>query len=519
VIRIGQGLAALSIALSISSSVAAAEFISLEPSAVDIAVYRDRRVDTSDLLAGGSESSGLIMVTETRTLTIPAGRSEVIFRGVADLIVPQTAKLTGAPVDIVASNFDYDLMTPGAIVAKSVGKRVRLVRTNSLTGATTEIDGVLRSGPHGVTIETASGVEALHCSGDSEKLVFDRVPEGLADKPTLSMTLDAARTGSYQVRLSYLALGAEWSADYIATIHPDGKQLDLQGWITLVNHSRTAFVDAPIHVIAGELSRNKEETVPPEIEPEQLSFPCWEKRYPVYDMMPASSAMNELEDIVVTGMRRARMSELGDYKMYSLPGRTTLAANQSKQVQFLDRRAVPLERLYRIRVERGELDEPGEAAERLEAQVVLRVQNRTQSNLGLPLPAGNLVAMAKDATGRTLFSGEMPIGDTPKGLPVEFDVQQAIEVWAEAKVESVRSSQLADGRTRHRAAVAVTLVNDKSVAVDTELLQDLGLDEEHTSVRSEFPPHGTSGNAATWQVQLGPHERRTVKYTLELIVD
>ena len=60
--------------------------------------------------------------------------------------------------------------------------------------------------------------------------MFEQIPEGLSDKPTLSLKTEVPKAGRYKVRLSYLATGFNWSADYVAKPRPDGKTLDLEGW-------------------------------------------------------------------------------------------------------------------------------------------------------------------------------------------------------------------------------------------------------------------------------------------------
>ena len=51
--------------------------------------------------------------------------------------------------------------------------------------------------------------------------------------------------------------------------------------------------------------------------------------------------------MVVTAEKRSiDPRKLDDYKLYPLPEPTTLAAQQTKQVQFLDQSAIPFERLY-----------------------------------------------------------------------------------------------------------------------------------------------------------------------------
>ncbi|HAV49060.1 MAG TPA: hypothetical protein DCX75_02165, partial [Brevundimonas sp.] len=85
--------------------------------------------------------------------------------------------------------------------------------------------------------------------------------------------------------------------------------------------------------------------------------------------------------MVVTGSRIAEQGELGDYKIYTLPERTTVAARQTKQVRFLERRDVPVERIYRARID-GSSDLRSVTGP-LQTDIVLRLDNDADSALGL----------------------------------------------------------------------------------------------------------------------------------------
>src|SRR6185503_17225007 len=155
-----------------------------------------------------------------------AGRVTIAFRGVADTMVPQTAALTGLPGVLVERNEDFDLLTPGSLVAHSLGREVRVLTTGPGKARPTERSAVLRSGPDGVLLDFGGQVEALGCGGPPTRLVFDRAPPELSDKPTFSVLADVPKPGRYTVQLSYLATGFSWSADYLTHIRPDGKTLD-----------------------------------------------------------------------------------------------------------------------------------------------------------------------------------------------------------------------------------------------------------------------------------------------------
>ena len=71
------------------------------------------------------------------------------------------------------------------------------------------------------------------------------------------------------------------------------------------------------------------------------------------------SESSEVDEIIVTGSRVTRklaeQGELGDYKIYTLPEPTTVAARQTKQVRFLDQPSVTYERVYQVQAyDRGE---------------------------------------------------------------------------------------------------------------------------------------------------------------------
>ncbi|HJY39436.1 MAG TPA: hypothetical protein VJ299_18305, partial [Steroidobacteraceae bacterium] len=111
---------ALALALAFLPAVVLADVVSTAPDAVRVTIYRSPQTDVTPYADEEqydfdyADASGLVMVSETRTVEIPAGTSVIVFRGVADAIVPQTAALEGLPAAILESNFDYDLLTPGA---------------------------------------------------------------------------------------------------------------------------------------------------------------------------------------------------------------------------------------------------------------------------------------------------------------------------------------------------------------------------------------------------------------------
>lgn len=466
-------------------------------------------------------AKGLIQVTETRTVFLPAGRHTLRFDGVADALIPQSATVEGLPGALVERNYDYALLSPGTLVERSLGQTVKVVRTNRRTGRRTEEAATLRQGPEGVVLQTASGVEALGCSGGAEGLVFDTVPAGLSDKPALSTVVDVAAPTQATLTLSYLAIGVNWQADYVARIHPNGRTLDLTGWLTLVNASGTSFADAPTQAVAGRLSRVEVGVKRGQARP--IARNCWPmdtthrgRRLvhpepppapPMMMMAPAPMLEGGLQEVVVTGQRKlAEQSDLGDYKLYTLPEPVTVVARQTKQVAFLDQKDVAFQRLYVVQLDPwsdyDETDDPPAAT------VVLRLDNKPADGLGKPLPSGAL-AVFETAGGRPAFAGEQAMRDVPVGQPFDLAIGEAMDVRVRPRLVAEQDRR----QDRVRRVYEVDLANAKTIPIVAEVR--MATNRQGFKVVAEPMAHDMRDGAAAWRVTLPANGRKTLRLVVE----
>ncbi|WP_425999513.1 DUF4139 domain-containing protein [Caulobacter sp. DWR1-3-2b1] len=463
---------------------------------------------------------GLILVTETRTVTLPAGRHTLRFDAVADGLIPQSTAVDGLPGGMIERNYDYALLSLGTLLERSLNQQVGIVRTNAKTGRQTAESAIVRQGPNGVVLQTANGVEALGCSGGAERLVFDQIPAGLSNKPSLSTLIDVPTATTVKLTLSYLAIGVNWQADYVARIAPDGKTLDLTGWLTLVNSSGTSFVDAPTQTVAGALSR-----VPvniPKADTKAINRACWPMDTTTHGRSPpppappppppmmamAAPAGAAREEIVVTAQRTklAEQSDLGDYKLYTLPEPVTVAARQTKQVAFLDQKGVAFQRLYVVSVDPWNDYEDG--SDPVRPDVMLRLENKIANGLGKSLPAGALSVM-ETIGGRPAFAGEQAVRDVPVGEPLDLTIGQAMDVRARPRlVEDARP-----GKNRVRRTYEVDLSNAKTIPVTVELRQNP--DVPMFKVVAEPARHDIRQGQVAWRITLAPGETRTFRYAIE----
>jgi hypothetical protein len=348
------------------------------------------------------------------------------------------------------------------------------------------------------------------------------LPEGLRDTPTLSARIVSPQAGHYTVKLSYIATGLDWSADYIARIHRDGRTLDLSGWITLANFSETGFANAPVEVVAGIVATIGEDAP---VDPKYVTMntQCWptdvdwakiRSRFDVIvtgsramEMrMPPPPPAGTVETVAVTA-RRIAATRLGDYKLYALPERTALAAQETKQVQFLDQADVPFERFYTYVVEPA-----GDDSQNAEAASVLRLQNKESEGLGKPLPAGTVSVTSSDANGNAVLAGQQRINDTSVGLPLEIETGRAMNVRVERLVTK-RETTGSDKDKRTRLDYEIAIENDKTIPIAFELSHPLGDSGAH--IIDEDMPHTIKPAGATWTFALAPAQREVLHYTVE----
>ena len=502
------------------STPAAADVVSHAPDAVAVTVYRDHAATAASLRQEGDDGAGLAMIAETRAVDLPAGRTRISFEGVADAIIPASAALTGLPGRLVERNFDYDLLDPGSLIEKSLGQSVTIRRTDARTGKVSEEPATLRSGPDGVVAVTTSGVEALGCGAGPEALVFDHLPPGLADRPTLSVIVDAPHAGRYTLTLSYLTVRIDWSADYVARLSADGATLDLTGWLTLSNRSGASFANAPTSVVAGALARVPPDL--PDIAPKEVSPECWpmgttsdiiRREYGARDEAlaeaPAPPPMGfakstSVSEMVVTAEKRAVQTNLGDYKLYSLVEPTTVAAMQTKQIRFLHQTGVKFEKLYVVRADDfvgGGQSGPSPAT------VVLRFHNKTADGLGLALPAG-MVSIRQSQGGDELYVGEHGVRDVPTNEEFELEAGAASDVEAQGQVVSDVTKD-----DREREALQFTLTNAKPAPVTFELRQSPA--RADFKIVAESSPHVLKNGDDVWRVVIPANGAATLSYTFE----
>jgi hypothetical protein len=432
-------------------------------------------------------NENLALIKDQRRVVLEPGRNRLALREVSARMRPETALLRSlshpGALSLVEQNFDFDLLTPAKLLEKYVGRNVRIVRTHPTTGVESFETATVLAASSGVVLRIGDRIE----TGLPGRIVYDGVPPNLRDRPTLITELDSARGGMQNVELSYLSSGLAWKADYVAELNAADTALDLNGWVTLTNTSGTAYPNAKLQLVAGDINRVREEL--------RLSQRAMADR--VAEAAPASKMAQEA---------------LFEYHLYTLARPTTIADNQTKQVALLSAQAVPVVKelvlqgsdyYYRSSV--------GGIGQKMKVGVFVQLENRESSRLGMPMPKGVVRVYKKDGAGNAQFVGEDRIDHTPKNETVRLKLGEAFDLTADKKQTDFKRREPTNRASYvFESAYEIVLRNAKKEAASVVVREPVPGD---WTMLEETQRHAkVAAGTAEWRVHVPAEGSTTLRY-------
>jgi hypothetical protein len=430
-------------------------------------------------------NSNIALVRDVRNLMLPAGTFRLKFMDIAATVNPATVHFRSLTdpekLGVIEQNYEYDLLEPAKLLHKYVCKEVTLVRSFQDSGTTKheEIKATLLSDNNGPVWKIGNDIVT---GMFAESYRFPEVPANLYDRPTLLMSLENSGPRKQQIEASYLANNLSWNADYVLTVARDDKNADLDGWVTVVNNSGTAFHNAHLQLVAGELNR-----------------------------VPAAAPM--AADMTVRAMTRAKEAQFqqeafSEYHLYTLGRKTSVEDKETKQISLLQGSGVPVEKVFVVNGQyyyyRNQ-QAPG-APLKDPVLVYYKFKNEEKNGLGIPLPAGNVRVYQKDSKGGILFAGEDRIDHTPKDEQVSIHIGNAFDVVAEHKQTDFKHVDTHTWEFEYE----VTLRNHKDIPVVVQVNEPIGGDWEMLSSTYKFTK--TAAFAAQFNVPVAKDGISVLKY-------
>jgi hypothetical protein len=433
-------------------------------------------------------NSNIALIRDVRQLTLSGGIFRLKFMDIAATVNPATVHFRSLTdpdkLGVIEQNYEYDLLEPAKLLHKYVGREVTLVRAYQENGTTKreEIKATLLSDNNGPVWKIGNDIVT---GMFAESYRFPEVPANLYERPTLLMSLENSGARKQQIEASYLANNLSWNADYVLTVARDEKNADLDGWVTVVNNSGTAFHNARLQLVAGDLNRIQQGR--------------------------ASGAMDER--VTVKSMAAApqfQQESFSEYHLYSLGRRTSVEDKETKQISLLQGSGVPVEKLFVVNGQNYYYHNAQNPGSPLKDPVMAyyKFKNEEKAGLGIPLPAGNVRVYQKDSKGGILFAGEDRIDHTPKDENINIHIGNAFDVVAEHKQTDYKRI---DTHT-WEMEFEITLRNHKDAPVTVQVNEPIGGDWEMLS--STYKYTKTAAFAAQFNVPVAKDGTSVLKYRI-----
>ncbi len=450
-------------------------------------------------------NQNLSLIREERPLNLPKGTSRAILPDIPVTIDGTSLHFLSltepSAVKVLEQNYQYDLVHPGKLLERYLGKTVEFVRVDPETDKEYTVTGRLLSS--GYVGRSATGGMIAEVNGKIEvnpagRLVLPGLPEGLILKPQLEWLVTNSREGAQRTEISYLAGGLSWSADYVALLGAQENKLDLTGWVTVTNGSGTEFTNAGLKLVAGDVNVVQD------------AF-GGSLRAQKAVMMEADAAAPQF-----------KQTELFEYKMYALQRRTDIRNNETKQIELTSGNNVAAKKVFiydglsdqwRMWHNNYSYRSQGSFGQQSNRKVGVFVtfKNEEKSGLGIPLPKGKVRVYKRDDDGKEQFVGEDQIDHTPKNEEVRLYLGNAFDIVGERVQKDFKS--LAGNRIVEET-IEVKVRNHKNETAEVlvyehpwrwtqwEILNANGEWEKVDQTTIKFP------------VKLGKDQEKVVRYTI-----
>ncbi|MFO7974935.1 MAG: DUF4139 domain-containing protein [Candidatus Hydrogenedentota bacterium] len=427
-------------------------------------------------------NNGIALVRDVRELDLPTGEVALTFMDVAQQIRPETVGLRSlaqsGSVVILEQNYEYDLISPQKLMEKYVGKEVKLINFSDEIGFYEKTAELLsmNEGP-------VYRIEDEIYLGHPGHVVVPEIPDNLIAKPSLIWQLKNS-VGTQQLEATYITGGISWKADYVLTLAKTDKSLDVSGWVTMDNQSGATYENARLKLVAGDVNvvqRRTQAAVGGRVMAKAAPAPP----------MPKEEAFAE-------------------YHLYTIPRRTTIKQNQSKQVALLSGSGIECEKIYEFRGRVQFYSSRFPAMKDQHVDVFLKFQNEEANGLGIPIPAGVMRIYQEDSEGMLQFAGEDRVDHTPKDEEIRLRMGKAFDVVA----DRIQKDYSKIASNVHEAEFEIIVRNHKEQDVVVDIVEPMPADWDILSKSHDFVKK--DAHTAIFSVPVPKDGKVTVTYRVRV---
>jgi len=439
--------------------------ISTQVSAIESLVDTSKRTDLSLTVY----NSGYGFITDSRKVNLSTGENKIIFKELSSDLIPESVIYSSKNSKLLEQNFDYDLLTVNSLLDKSVGQKIFLGKIDPSTGKEKIESAILLSNNEQSVFQFEDGRIEFIGTNSPYRFIFKELPANLKSTPTLSLLAESQANLEEDITLNYLSENIKWSSNYVINLNEKKKQLDLVGYATIVNDTKSDFSEVKLSLIAGDVNKNRRNV------------------YARQTMMLAEADMM----VKSRGSMAPERESLSDYHLYTLPKSVDVPAAQQKQFVLLAVNKVPYKRVYE-----HESHLNNSRKESLPLATKIEFKN-SKKNFGKPLPAGAIRFYQSDKNGSKHFVGENKIKHTPVNEKISLKIGNAFDVRVKEKLLARKRNS---SNIFYKKEIRVS--NQKDELAQIKLIQNL---PNYTNVNfSEMPYEKESANQIKFSFEVPP---------------
>lgn len=472
-----------------------------QPGAIDPNLYRPVNGQSG---YNGMSVPGYGVVRQLREIELPAKSSVIKYSDVAAYIDPTTVQFKSLTdpkgTKVGEQNYQFDLVSQQKLLEKYIDKKITVEKVVGDKVESTE--GTLLSTQGGLTLKAADG--SIKAINGYSGVTFPSLSEGLITRPTLVWNIFTDKIGKHKSEVSYQTQGITWWADY-NLIYTEGKDanngmVDFGSWVSIINQTGATFNDARLKLMAGDvqqvtvgnggLAGSKSKMVLGE----------------VMDMRADAPAFAE--------------KEFFEYHLYTLDTPVTLPDNSTKQLELIPAvAAVPVEKLMvfngqqsqywnygGVYLDRGYGLESGNK----KVDVFLKLVNKKENGLGVPLPSGRIRVNQRDsADGSLEFIGESIIDHTARNEELLVKLGSAFDIVGERK----QTNYVLDTNNKYAdEEIEIKIRNQKKQPVKVKIVENMYRATGWKILNSSDEYTKDNAHQVSFIVDVAPEKAKTVTY-------
>jgi hypothetical protein len=274
----------------------------------------------------------------------------------------------------------------------------------------------------------------------------------------------------------------------VLKLYAGDSKADLNGWVTLSNHSGVSYENAALRLVAGDVNR----VPPPQAERPQMD----------YEMAAPPMAPEP----------QFKQENLFEYHLYSLQRPTTVLDKETKQVSLLQAEGIAVrKKLVFVGSEHYLRGRYGQLTSNQKLGVFMEILNTEKNRLGMPLPKGTVRGYKADTSGALQFVGEDSIDHTPRDEKVEIKLGEAFDVVGDRVQKEF--SQVA--QCTAESSFEIEIRNHKDTAEVVQVVEPTGAG--YQVLQSSHPVVKVDAVTFRFDVPVPARGKSTVNYRVRVV--